>query len=80
MSLPALVIGQLIWRGFLIWFVIFMPAQYGFLNEVVLLERGKAVGQFKRSRQLSAAGSEESCSCAGSASFFWVQRLRFASG
>jgi hypothetical protein len=57
---PALIMSQLIVRGALLVFVIVMPSQYPFLNEVILLEREvnprerKGVfGQIKRARGLT---------------------------
>jgi hypothetical protein len=55
-GLPALILGQLIVRGLLlvsVAFYAFMPSQYSYLNEVVLLERLGAFKQFKRARTLS---------------------------
>jgi hypothetical protein len=55
-GVPALILGQLIVRGTLLMCMVFyplMPSQYAFLNEVILLERSSAFGQFKRSRTLS---------------------------
>lgn len=55
-SLPALVLSQLIVRSLLLATFVcypFMPSQYAFLNEVILLERGGAFRQFSRSRTLS---------------------------
>jgi hypothetical protein len=62
-SLPALLIGQFLVRGImLVTFVCypFMPAQYPFLNEVILLERVPAHRQFRRSRALNRGFEGES--------------------
>jgi len=53
---PALFLSQFIVRSVLLVTVIcypFMPSQYAYLDEVVLLERFRAFRQFKRSRTLS---------------------------
>jgi len=55
-SLPALVLTQLVVRGLLLPLVLtyaLMPAQYAFLDEVILLERVKWFHAFGRSRSLS---------------------------
>jgi hypothetical protein len=57
-SIPAMIVSQLLLRGFLLVTVIgypFMPAQYAFMNEVILLER---VGLFPKPR---AQQKEPSC-------------------
>ncbi len=54
--LPALILSQFIVRSLLLMTVLcypFMPSQYAYLDEVVLLERVPASRQFKRSRTLS---------------------------
>ncbi len=59
-SLPALILAQFVVRGLLTVFVFtypLMPAQYAFLNEIILLERVKVLRSFERSRDLSR-GSE----------------------
>jgi hypothetical protein len=61
--LPALLIGQLLVRGImLVTFICypFMPAQYTYLNEVILLERVAAHRQFRRSRTLNRGFEGES--------------------
>jgi hypothetical protein len=61
--LPALSVGQLLVRGTMLVFFIFypfMPAQYAFLNEVILLERVPAHRQFRRSRTLNRGFEGES--------------------
>ena len=55
-STPALFLSQFIVRGLLLMTAIcypFMPSQYAYLDEVVLLERLPAFRQFKRCRTLS---------------------------
>jgi hypothetical protein len=55
-SLPALILSQLIVRGLLLLCVVtypVMPAQYPFLNEVILLERSGPLRQFTRSMILT---------------------------
>jgi hypothetical protein len=61
--LPALLIGQLLVRGImLVTFICypFMPAQYPYLNEVILLERVSPLRQFRRSRMLNRGFEGES--------------------
>ena len=60
LSLPALVLAQFVVRGLLLLFGVtypLMPAQYAFLDEVILLERVSVFQIFRRSRVLSR-GSE----------------------
>jgi len=55
-SLPALVLAQFVVRGLLLLFVVMyplMPAQYAFLDEVILLERVSIFQIFHRCRVLS---------------------------
>ncbi len=53
LGLPALILSQLIVRGLALILYPVMPAQYGFFNEVILLERSNTFRQFSRSRDLS---------------------------
>ncbi len=55
-SLPAFLVLQLLLRGLLLVFVVaypFMPAQYAFLDEVILLERVGLLEALGRSRTIS---------------------------
>jgi hypothetical protein len=55
-SLPALVISQVLVRGLLLMVVVtypVMPAQYAFLDEIILLERVGLWRAFRRSRAIS---------------------------
>jgi hypothetical protein len=55
-SLPAVILTQFLLRGLFLLFVItypLMPAQYSFLDEVILLERANALASMRRSRVLS---------------------------
>jgi len=55
-SVPALVLTQVVLRGLFLLFVVtypLMPAQYAFLDEVILLERVSVFRSFRRSRDLS---------------------------
>jgi hypothetical protein len=61
--LPALAVGQLLVRGIMLVFFVFypfMPTQYAFLNEVILLERVAVHRQFRRSRALNRGFEGES--------------------
>jgi hypothetical protein len=60
---PALLVGQLLVRGIMLATVIcypFMPAQYAYLNEVILLEQVPGHRQFRRSRTLNRGFEGES--------------------
>ena len=55
-SLPALVVYQVIVRGVIsatVFFYPFIPSQFAFLNEVILLERGRFWGTSKRTSALA---------------------------
>jgi hypothetical protein len=57
-SMPALLVAQLAVRGlFLLLVVLYplMPAQFAFLNEVILLERVSVFQVFRRARSLSSS-------------------------
>ena len=61
--LPALLVGQLLVRGIMLATFVcypFMPAQYAYLNEVILLEQVAGIRQFRRSRTLNRGFEGES--------------------
>jgi hypothetical protein len=67
--LPSLIWSQLFLRGILLVFVIVMPSQYAFLNEVILLEERKSVfQQIRRARKLTRG-------CEGEFLMRWLGQL-----
>jgi hypothetical protein len=70
-SLPALFLTNVVVRGLLVAFVFMypvMPAQYGFIDEVILLERESAWRVFRRARQLSSG-------CEGELFLRWITQI-----
>ena len=70
-SLPALIMGQLIVRSLFLFtgfFYFVMPSQHPFLNEVILLERKGPFEQFKRSTILTRG-------CGGELFMRWISQL-----
>jgi hypothetical protein len=74
-SLPALVIDQVLVRGLLLLFVVFypvVPSRYAFLDEVILLERAGPFRAPKRSRTISQG-------CEGELFLRWMGQIALGS-